>query len=50
MKSKWILMALLPLFAILFGACDDEKTYSDMKNAERREEFYKGTGHKCDFL
>ncbi|MBR5334874.1 MAG: DUF4827 domain-containing protein [Bacteroidaceae bacterium] len=35
MKSKWILMALLPLFAILFGACDDEKTYSDMKNAER---------------
>ena len=28
-------MALLPLLAFLFVACNDEKTYSDMKDAER---------------
>ena len=35
MKNRWILMALLPLLAFLSVACDDEKTYSDMKDAER---------------
>lgn len=29
-------MALLPVLALLFWSCDDEKTYSDMKDAERR--------------
>lgn len=33
--NKWIFIACLPILAMLFCSCDDEKTYSDMKNAER---------------
>ncbi|MBR6649251.1 MAG: DUF4827 family protein, partial [Bacteroidaceae bacterium] len=36
MRNNWIFMALLPVLALLFWSCDDEKTYSDMKDAERR--------------
>ncbi len=36
MKKRNAILALLPLFAMLFVACDDEKTYSDMKEDERK--------------
>ena len=35
MKNIWIVRGLLPIFALLLWACDDEKTYSDMKEHER---------------
>ena len=36
MKKRNAILALLPLFAMLFVACDDEKTYSDLKEDERK--------------
>ena len=36
MKKRNAILALLPLFAMLFVACDDEKTYSDLKDDERK--------------
>ena len=36
LKKRNAILALLPLFAMLFVACDDEKTYSDMKEDERK--------------
>ena len=45
MKNKWL---LLPLFALLFAACDDEVSYSDMKDRETRDvkEFIRSEGIK----
>ncbi|MBQ3151834.1 MAG: DUF4827 family protein, partial [Bacteroidaceae bacterium] len=43
MKFKWL---LLPLLALLFAACDDEVSYSDMKERETRavKEFIRSEG------
>ena len=43
MKYKWL---LLPLLALLFAACDDEVSYSDMKDRETRavKEFIRSEG------
>lgn len=35
MRNKWILRCLLPILAVMLWACDDEKTYSEMKEQER---------------
>lgn len=36
MNKKLVFWGLLPLMALLFMACEDEKTYSDMKEHERK--------------
>ena len=36
MKNRWIIWGLMSVAALLLWACDDEKTYSDMKESERR--------------
>ena len=43
MKFKWL---LLPLLALFFVACDDEVSYSDMKERETRavKEFIRSEG------
>ena len=43
MKFKWL---LLPLLALFFAACDDEVSYSDMKERETRavKEFIRSEG------
>ena len=43
MKYKWL---LLPLLVLLFAACDDEVSYSDMKERETRavKEFIRSEG------
>ena len=35
MKNRWIFVLLMPLFAMLFVACDDGVSYSEMKDRER---------------
>lgn len=35
MSNKWIVKILLPVMAFFLWSCDDEKTYSDMKEHER---------------
>lgn len=36
MRNKWMTLLMMPIAAMLLWACDDEKTYSDMKESERR--------------
>lgn len=35
MKNRWIFVLLMPLLAMLFVACDDGVSYSEMKDRER---------------
>lgn len=35
MNNRWFLLLLMPLLAMLFVACDDGVTYSEMKDKER---------------
>lgn len=35
MKNNWFFLLLLPLMAMLFTACEDEVSYSDMKDKEQ---------------
>lgn len=34
-KNRWIFVLLMPLLAMLFVACDDGVSYSEMKDRER---------------